>query len=160
MCLILKWVYIFTEEKGYSVRSPCFVQHILIQLCNATPAMLPANVNTGSAADPRVSGCERQWQLFEFAAASCVCHCNGPLPILVTARTYSPAFLVSLFPSLSMQYILAQCLLLLLFASWTGMASPPPLIFEFKKKKKSLALPAKKFGSSSGSAFAGPLGSI
>lgn len=137
MCLILKCVYIFTEEKGYSVRSPCFVQHILTQLCNATPAMLPPDINTYSAADPRVSGCGRQWQLFEFAAASCVCHCKGPLPILVTAGTYRPAFRVSLFASLSMQYILAQCLLLLLFASWTVMASPPPLIFELKKKKKS-----------------------
>lgn len=56
MCSILKWLYISTEEKGFGVRSPSFVLHVLFQLCNATALKLPPDINLDKLCSPQRLG--------------------------------------------------------------------------------------------------------
>lgn len=56
MCSILKQLYISTEEKGFSVRSPSFVLHVLFQLCNATALKLPPDINLDKLCSPQRLG--------------------------------------------------------------------------------------------------------
>lgn len=106
MCSVLKWLCISIEEKGFSVGSPSFVLHVFFQLCNATPLKLLPDINPDKLCSPQRLG-GGQWQLLGFAAAICMCHCYRQC---VLVKQEHPAQLSWSCSSLSVQYILAQCL--------------------------------------------------
>lgn len=131
MYVMLQRAYIFPEEKGDHVRSPFFVQHILFQLCNATPVRLPPDINT----DRHVTA-PRAIRLWGAMATVRVCSCRLPvshccrhhLSHPCNSRNFQPSLPDLILPCPSQLFHPWSVPLLSAFASQTGMALPSPLI--------------------------------
>lgn len=85
------------------------MQHILFKLCNATPAMLPPDIER-RARSPQAVRLQGGGGNGNCLGLQLPLRCNTAidttLPMLVTAGISSPSLLVPLFPSLSMQHLL------------------------------------------------------